>query len=146
MALLAAVALLPDLDFLLGVHSRQTHSLGAVLAAGAVAWLLGGRRPRWALAVAAAYASHLLLDWLGTDTTPPIGIMALWPLSGVFVQSDLHLFMATSRDYWLNGFWSHNLTAVLREIAILGPPTLALWWWRSPRRAPSGSPSGTGAN
>jgi hypothetical protein len=53
--------------------------------------------------------------------------------------------MATSRDYWLDGFWSHNLTAILREVAILGPPTLALWWC-SPRRASSSSESGTGAN
>lgn len=152
---LAAVGLLPDLDFVLGAHSRYTHSLGATLAAGVVAWLIvrsaagaargdgarasdravvWGGAPRtlsWAFAVAAAYGSHVLLDWLGHDTTPPIGIMALWPFSEGFFQSDLHLFMAISRRYWLANFWSHNLAAVAWELALLGPPTLAVWWYRS---------------
>jgi len=199
---LAGVGLLPDLDFLLGIHSRYTHSVGAIVAAGVVAWLVmrfaasrrtsqaahsearvprlrsgrperpskgegaargdgapaprqargalslpkgasdragvWGEAPRefnrrlgWALAVAAAYGSHLLFDWLGSDTTPPIGIMALWPLSDAFFQSDVQLFMAISRRYWLANFWSHNLTAVAWEVGLLGPPTLVVWWWRS---------------
>ena len=37
---LAGVGLLPDLDFLLGIHSRYTHSVGAVAMAGVVAWLV----------------------------------------------------------------------------------------------------------
>jgi len=128
---LAAVGLLPDLDFLFGAHSRYTHSLGAAVAAGVVAWLVSGRRLAWAFAVAAAYGSHVLLDWLGNDTSPPIGIMALWPFSDGFYQSNLHVFMAISRRYWLASFWSHNLTAAAWELALLGPPTLIIWWWRS---------------
>jgi len=128
---LAAVGLLPDLDFVLGAHSRYTHSLGAIAAVAVAAWLLSGRRMAWALAVGAAYGSHVLLDWLGNDTTPPIGIMALWPFADGFYQSDLHVFMAISRRYWLANFWSHNLTAVAWELALLGPPTLIIWWWRS---------------
>ena len=128
---LAAVGLVPDLDFVLGAHSRDTHSVGAIVAAGVVAWLVTGRRLAWAFAVAAAYGSHVLFDWLGNDTTPPIGIMALWPFSDGFYQSNVHLFMAISRRYWLDNFWTHNLTAVAWELVLLGPPTLIIWWWRS---------------
>ncbi len=134
---LAAVGLLPDLDFVLGAHSRYTHSVGAIVALGVVAWLVSGRRLAWACAVAAAYGSHVLLDWLGNDTTPPIGIMVLWPFSEGFFQSDLHVFMAISRRYWLANFWSHNLTAVAWELALLGPPTLAVWWYRARFCTPS---------
>ena len=134
--MLAAVSLLPDLDFVLGAHSRYTHSVGAMAVAGVTAWLVarvaGSRRPiAWGFAVAAAYGSHVLFDWLGNDTTPPIGIMALWPFSDGFFQSDFHVFMAISRRYWVASFWSHNLTAVAWELALLGPPTLIIWWWRS---------------
>jgi hypothetical protein len=76
--------------------------------------------------VAAAYASHTLLDWLGSDTSPPIGIMALWPVSREYSESRLHLFMAISRRYWLPEFWSYNLRALLRELAILLPVLAAV--------------------
>jgi inner membrane protein len=122
------VAVLPDLDLLIGTHSGPTHGLGAALLAGLVAWVaLRLHRPRvvpaWrvALAVVAAYASHPLLDWMGNDTTPPIGIMALWPFSREYYESSFHVFMAISRRHWLPGFWAHNLTAVAGEIVILGP-------------------------
>lgn len=128
-AVLGFVGLLPDLDFLVGLHSRHTHGLGAAMAAGLVAWLLARGRARWGLAVAAAYASHILLDWLGSDTTPPIGIMALWPLSDAFYQSDLQVFMAIMRRDWGTGFWTHNLTAIAWELLLLGPPAALVWGW-----------------
>ena len=42
-----------------------------------------GRR---ALAIAAAYATHTLLDWLGTDSAAPFGIMALWPVTDDYYE------------------------------------------------------------
>src|SRR5687767_12822982 len=59
----ALVAAAPDLDLVLGsgVHRGPSHSLTAAAIAGAAAWLLrAGRigRVRFALAVAAAYATH----------------------------------------------------------------------------------------
>ena len=76
---------------------------------------------RLAVAVAAAYATHTLLDWLGTDTSPPIGIMALWPFSHANYESSAHVFMAISRRYWLPEFWTSNLIALGRELLILLP-------------------------
>jgi hypothetical protein len=129
-ALYMGVGLLPDLDLLVGTHSGPTHGLGSALIVGLTA-LAATRRFALALALAAAYASHTLLDWLGTDTTPPIGIMALWPLGREYYESDAHLFTAISRRYWLPGFWAHNFQAVLREVSMLLPALLLVAAWRA---------------
>lgn len=125
-ALFAAAGVAPDLDLIVGAHSGPTHGLGAAAIAGVVAWLclrgLGWRGgATTACAVALAYASHTLLDWLGADSSPPIGIMALWPFSRDYYESHLHVFMAISRRYWLTGFWASNARALARELAILLP-------------------------
>ena len=68
--LLCAIAgVAPDVDFLWGRHNMETHSLFAGLLAGILvfAW---NRNGRLALAVTLAWASHVLFDWLGSDTTP----------------------------------------------------------------------------
>ena len=96
----AAVGAAPDLDLLAGTHSTYTHSIGAAaLTALAVLLWHRGRQPRLALACAGAVASHILLDWLGSDTTPPIGIMALWPFTREFYQSPFFVFMAITRRW-----------------------------------------------
>jgi membrane-bound metal-dependent hydrolase YbcI (DUF457 family) len=125
-AVYGLVAASPDLDLLVGAHSGPTHGLGAAVLVGAAAWLFlrstrRGNAARVAAAIAAAFASHTLLDWLGTDTSPPIGIMALWPFSRGYYESPLHVFMAISRRYWLPEFWTYNLRALARELLILVP-------------------------
>src|SRR4051794_19717407 len=126
-ALFGLIGAAPDVDLLFGTHSAYTHSAGAVgLTALAVLIVTRGRRPRIALGCAAAIASHVLLDWLGSDTTPPIGIMALWPFTRDFYQSPFCLFMAISRRWWLPGFYRQNGLAVLRELAILVPIDLMI--------------------
>jgi inner membrane protein len=136
-ATFAVVGALPDLDLLVGAHSGPTHGLGAAVIAGAIAALVCRRRAsRWrvAAAIAAAYASHTLLDWLSTDTSAPYGIMALWPFSGDYYLSPYQVFLPVSRRYWLLDTWLMNLRAVLRELLLLGPPAwLAIWLAREPR-------------
>jgi hypothetical protein len=132
----AGLAVSPDLDLLVHAHSMYTHSIGATLIVMlAVAALTPARARRWTAAVAcgAAYATHMLLDWMGNDTTPPIGIMALWPFTSGYYESDLHFFMAITRRYWLPGFWTHNLIAMLREIGTLVPLALVIYFLRRPR-------------
>jgi hypothetical protein len=119
-ALVVLAAVVPDIDFAWGGHNRETHSLGAAIIAGLVvfAWK---RSPRLAIAVTLSWASHVLFDWLGSDDTPPLGVMALWPLNSNFYFADAYVFDAISRRYWLDNFFTHNAGAVLREVLILAP-------------------------
>jgi hypothetical protein len=126
--LFATVGVTPDLDLLVGSHSTYTHSVGAVALVFVAAWALS-KRPRVAAAVAAAWASHLLLDWLGSDTSPPIGIMALWPFTSEHYQSSFYLFDAISRRYWLpEQFVWWNLKAAMKEVLILTPLAGVSYW------------------
>jgi len=124
---LAGVACLPDLDFLWGRHGAETHSLGAALLALAAAWLwTRGSRPGFAVAVGLAWLSHPVFDWLGSDDTPPLGVMALWPFTRDYYFAHAYVFDAISRRYWLAGFAAHNLRAVAREVLLLAPIALAV--------------------
>jgi hypothetical protein len=130
LAACAAAATLPDADLLLPIaHRGPTHSLVAGLCTFAVVWLLlgwgRGRSDRAGIAVALSLSvlSHVLFDWLGEDSSTPRGVMALWPFSHAYYVSDLNVFAAADRRYWLPGFWRRNMIALTREILILGPLT-----------------------
>lgn len=127
-------AVLPDIDFAWGGHSRETHSLGAALLAGVVvyAWK---RSPRLAVAVTLSWTTHVLFDWLGSDDTPPLGVMALWPINSNFYFAHAYVFDAISRRYWLDNFFTHNAWAVIKEVLILGPITLIAFAIASRSRA-----------
>jgi membrane-bound metal-dependent hydrolase YbcI (DUF457 family) len=132
--LICAVAgVLPDIDFAWGGHNRETHSLGAAVIAGLVV-LAWKRSPRLALAVALSWATHVFFDWLGSDDTPPLGVMALWPLNTNFYFADAFVFEAISRRYWLDNFITHNAWAVIKEVLILGPLAVMAFLWQVRRR------------
>jgi len=135
LVLCAIAGVAPDVDFLWGGHNRQTHSLGAAVIAGLVVYVWK-RHPRLAIAVTLSWASHVLFDWLGSDDTPPLGVMALWPLNSNFYFADAYVFEAISRRYWLDNFFTHNAWAVIKEMLILGPLAALAWWFgrRSLRR------------
>lgn len=138
--LFGGLAMAPDLDLLFGVHSGPTHSLGATALVAAAALLVHRRlrgapielRPAvFVLACAVAYGSHVLLDWLATDSKLPIGIMALWPINRQHYESDWHLFMAISRRYhqgWT--FIRHNMLALGWEMILLLPALLLVMRFR----------------
>jgi membrane-bound metal-dependent hydrolase YbcI (DUF457 family) len=135
----AAAGVAPDLDLLIGRHSAETHSIGAAAIAGAATWaFLRQRRSARAVAFAGivtiAVLSHALFDWMGSDTSAPIGVMALWPFNRGYFESDAHAFMAVSRRYWLPEFWTYNIVVLLREVLIVGlPAALAEWLIRRKR-------------
>jgi hypothetical protein len=130
---LGVIACLPDLDLIAGQHSGRTHSVGFAAIAGIVAYL-GSRNGRFALAAAAAYGSHVLFDWLGLDTAPPLGVMALWPFDHSFYMSAWTPLPPVSRRYWLPGFWTHTIKVVIFELSVFGG-AFALAWWQSRRRS-----------
>jgi membrane-bound metal-dependent hydrolase YbcI (DUF457 family) len=137
-AVCGVLALAPDVDILWATHRAYTHSLGAVVLVACVAAAIARARGRtvvpFALACAAAWGSHVLLDWLGHDSSPPVGLMALWPFTDTYTYSGLDLFGDVSRRYWRpREFILGNAAAVLRELLILAPPAALAFWLR--RRA-----------
>jgi len=132
-----ALAAAPDLDLLVpGGHRTATHSLFAALLVFMIAAAVTGQVTRWRTATlcAAAYGSHLLLDWLGADNMPPRGIQLLWPVSDRWFISDLDLFRQTARRHFLTGpIMRENAIAVAQELAIMLPIVGLLWWARARR-------------
>ncbi|HEY7288983.1 MAG TPA: metal-dependent hydrolase [Vicinamibacterales bacterium] len=133
-AFLAAAA---DLDLLLpGTHRTFTHSVTAVAITcitTIVVMTVTGKVTapaawRVALACSAAYASHLLLDWMAVDDTPPRGIQMLWPFSREWFISNWDLFRGTAR---LGVFTApairQNVLAVTQEILSLAPIAYVVW-------------------
>ena len=133
----AAVAAVPDLDLIINQHRGETHSLGAAAIVATVAawrlWPVAHRRGQIWLSIFAAYATHPLLDSLALDNAPPLGVMAFWPFSRGYVQSGVELFAPVWRRWWLASFYTHNSVAAVREILILAPICLGVWWMRRAR-------------
>ena len=129
----AAAAMSPDLDLLAGSHRTYTHSVGAIAIVGIASWgIIAARRMsgalRSAIIVMAAYGTHLLLDWMGKDTSRPPGFTALWPFSPRYYVSGLDLFAEISRRYWLpREFILWNLQALAWELMLLLPLALVAW-------------------
>lgn len=117
---LSSIAIAPDLDLFVGTHRGASHSVGAAVIAGIVAWITLRDR-RWAAAAALAWGSHVLLDWLSNDTRPPLGVMALWPFTHAYYKAAVEIFPPVSRRYWQSRFWLYNLRALVAELIILGP-------------------------
>ena len=128
-AVCVGLAMLPDADLLIpGTHRMATHSLAAAVTIFIVASVVTGQVTRKSVICSLAYASHLLLDWLGADTSPPRGLQFLWPFSDRWMISDWDIFRQTARRHFLTGpiIWQ-NTIAVAQEIAILLPIVLVLW-------------------
>lgn len=136
--LFAALGCLADVDFLFGMHSMYTHSVGAVLLIAALAAIATRGSVGMIAGCAAAYGSHPLLDWLGHDTNPPLGIMALWPFSTDYYTAPVPILTPVSRRFDWPLFWSHNLKVVTLEILIFGTLALVVYGWRG-RRSRAGA-------
>ena len=144
----AALGAVADLDLLLPRYHRSiTHSVTAVAAVLIIAAVVTGRvtradaarsgaHVRWRVAFlcACAYASHLLLDWLGADTLRPYGLQVFWPFAPQFFVSGLNLFAETERRQPFSGpTLIQNLWAAAQEVAVLAPVALAMWRIRASR-------------
>lgn len=147
-----ALAVLPDIDLLYPpMHRTATHSIGAVIlvtiiAACVTGWVTGRINWRLALVCTAAYASHIVTDWLGTDRSyAPYGIQMFWPFDKGWYISGWDVFPPVERQNPFSAATIRtDMTAAMREIVILGFVVLAVWLarQRSPRRNPR-SPQGS---
>jgi membrane-bound metal-dependent hydrolase YbcI (DUF457 family) len=165
---LAAAGVAADLDLLFHAHRGPSHSIGAAVIVGVLVWCVttvwsgSAAAPRcraslrWGMAASAGWLSHVLLDWFGEDTWPPIGIQALWPFSNGYYQSLVVIFPSVSRQYWLGWrFVYFNVKALAVELVVLLPIAwliVKLSTYRSPGRSsardgrprPSAGAAGTG--
>ena len=124
-------ALAPDLDLVLKLvdgrnhHQGGSHSLIAAAAAAAAVWMVAASR-RWdrparlgALA-GLGWLSHLLLDYLGKDTHPPIGLPLLWPFVEGYFKFPWPVFLDVGRTLDLTTL-VHDVVAVAWELIVLSP-------------------------
>jgi inner membrane protein len=133
-AVLAFCAAAPDLDLILRVFDGANHHRGAShsLAAAIIAGLCGEalRRRGAALpsgwAISWAWATHVLMDYLGVDTSPPFGEMALWPFSNGYFISPVSVFYDIPRSFSAAAI-RHNAIAVAFELLVM-VPIVALGW------------------
>jgi inner membrane protein len=132
------IANLPDLDLaprlLFGdvssLHRQWTHSLVAALGFG----LLIGVLARWwktdgifyGVWGGAVYLSHIVLDMLLDDPSPPHGVQLLWPFSESYFMSPVTPFTSFSYSNPRIGiigmfFVPHNLATMARELVLMAP-------------------------
>lgn len=125
-----AAAVLPDADLLLnllvgpGHHRAESHSLGmaalvGLLAAAAARWARRSDAFRLGALAGLSWLSHVGLDWLGRDTHPPIGLMALWPLSRDWYASPVPLFLDIGRTLEWETLRSNALAATWECLVLL---------------------------
>jgi hypothetical protein len=142
--LVVGAALAPDLDFLGQLfdgqnhHQHEFHSIGFAILGGLLAAFIargwGLRAAATGLAAGLGWVSHVVLDYLAVDTSPPIGLMALWPFSSGYFHFPRPIFL----DIWRTLEWTtvrHDSVAVFWEIALLTPVLLVAWRTRSFGRA-----------
>jgi membrane-bound metal-dependent hydrolase YbcI (DUF457 family) len=144
-SIFVALASLPDADFLPGFllgepnryHQWFTHSLGFATLAGLCGGLFYWRRQNhiaenperfglYGMFIALAVLSHLVLDLLTWDLSPPKGIMLFWPFDKNHYDLRWDFFLACKRDnnsatFFSSLFSAYNLKVVLREFFIMAP-------------------------
>jgi inner membrane protein len=124
-----------DLDFLPGLfvgnlskfHHGPSHSIGFAILFGLVASLIFTKR-LYAFAVGSGlYLSHILLDYLIQDPSPPYGVQLLWPFSHAYLMAPLVLFRpfnyrnSTTGAVAASIFTQHNLLTITVEVLYLLP-------------------------
>jgi membrane-bound metal-dependent hydrolase YbcI (DUF457 family) len=137
-----AAAIAPDLDLVLkqvglAAHQGASHSIGAALLAGSTVAVAAAilRWPRPAvlgLAALLGWSSHIVLDLLNLDTHPPIGLMALWPLTHGYYKVPWPIFLDIGRTLdWKTV--RHDALALAWEAELLCPLLLLVWRARTGR-------------
>jgi membrane-bound metal-dependent hydrolase YbcI (DUF457 family) len=129
----AGLAAAPDLDLVVPQgHRMASHSVAAVAVVTIVTIMVTRQvtsRRCWPVVVAcaAAYSSHLLLDWLAIDPSPPRGLQLLWPFTDRWYISGLDLFHGTARRNIFSGASLRtNALAIAQELAMLLPAALVV--------------------
>ncbi len=136
----------PDVDYLFGLgtgnlnsyHQTVTHTFiwtgGLVLAIWAYGWFKE-RRASWLLLslLLVLLGSHLLLDWLTVDRSPPVGMMLAWPFSGRFYHAAFAFFPPAAKQTWAAVWSLHNLRLAMMEAMYTLPLVIMVLWFKHGR-------------
>ncbi len=138
--LLVILANLPDADFLPGLlvgnanqwhHHYFSHSLGAAIVVGVLTafFYTKGADRKFGLYCGlffGAYFSHLVLDYVTTDTSEPFGLPMFWPLTSEYYYSPITVFMSVHKIGASDQFFKsllviHNVWVLLWEAVVFVP-------------------------
>jgi inner membrane protein len=125
----------PDLDFIPGLfvgqlsrfHHGPSHSIGFAILFATLASLCFRRSTRVFVLAFSLYLSHVLLDYLIQDPSPPYGVPLFWPFSDEYYMAPFAFFRrfdyaSHSVDSLLSPMFTvNNLLTVLIEVALLVP-------------------------
>src|SRR5918996_1228730 len=125
----------PDLDFIPGLfvgqpsrfHHGPSHSIGFAILFAAIASVCFRRKTHAFVMAFSLYLSHVLLDYLIQDPSPPHGVPLFWPFSYEYYMAPFAFFRRF--DYASHSVESllspmltlHNLLTVLLEVVLLLP-------------------------
>ena len=134
-ALFMLVANAPDLDFLPGLvvgdlsryHHGPSHSIGFAVLMGVMASVVISRRLYAFVMGFSLYLSHVVLDYLIQDPSPPNGVQIVWPLSHEYYMAPFAFFPkfdyrpGFTESVLLAFFSLNNLMTVMTELLLLLP-------------------------
>ena len=147
----------PDLDLLPGAligdpnryHHGISHSVGlaavfAIVAAASVAIARRGNVRRAFVIAGGLYLSHLGLDLINADTTPPFGEPLFWPITDRYfiapfaILPDITRTSSSVVSFFTSLVSLHNLWTLTAEALLLTPVALLAALWRRRRKAARG--------
>jgi hypothetical protein len=51
-------------------------------------------------------------------------------VSTAYYKAEWDVFLPVWRQWWEPGFFRHTVATLVRELLLLGPPAVAVAWWR----------------
>jgi inner membrane protein len=134
----------PDLDFLPGLfagdlgryHHGPSHSIVFAAVFGILAGALFPRRIYAFVMGFGLYLSHVLLDYLVQDPSPPLGVPLFWPFTGAYYMAPFAFYRPF--NYPINFaepmlstvFSFHNFLTMMTETLILLPVLVFVSWYK----------------
>ena len=134
----------PDLDFLPGLfagdlgryHHGPSHSIFFAVLFGILAGTLFSRRVYAFVMAFSLYLSHVLLDYLVQDPSPPLGVPLFWPFSHEYYMAPFAFYrpfnypVSFAEPMISIVFSFHNLLTLLTEILFLLPVLVFVSWYK----------------
>ena len=129
------IANAPDLDFIPGIcighanrfHHGITHTLGFfVFFATILYWVPKLRKKKNFIIFFLLYFTHVIVDFLGADTSYPFGVMLFWPFTKKYFISSYSIFLDIHKTTLYSLFDLHNFEAMALEALIFLPVIIVL--------------------